>query len=193
MNGLRISKYPVLPVLLNRFSARAIADEPVLEAELMTLFEAASWAPSSYNNQPWRFIYGYKGTPEWQTLYELLVPFNQSWAGNASVLVLVVSHTLFEFNNKPSRTHSFDTGAACENLAIQGVSMGLVVHAMEGFDYEKARVVCQVPKEYTVEAVFAIGKPGKIENLPQDMAQRETLSQRKPLEQIVMHGTYKTL
>jgi nitroreductase len=186
----RTSQYPVKTLILNRWSPRAMSGESLEDATLMALFEAARWAPSSYNGQPWRFVYAKRGTAFWQPLFDCLVPFNQSWAKNAAALVIVCSRTTFELNNKPSRTHSFDTGAACENLALQGSAMGLVVHAMEGFDYDKAANVTNVPKEYRVEVMFALGKPGNISDLPKELQEREVLSDRKPLAEIVFEGTF---
>jgi nitroreductase len=106
-------------------------------------------------------------------------------------LVIVCSRAIFELNNKPSRTHSFDTGAACENMALQGSVMGLVVHALEGFDYDKAATVIKLPKDYAVEAMFAIGKPGKVEDLPKELQEREVLSDRKPVAEIIFEGMFK--
>jgi nitroreductase len=188
----RKSTYPISDFILNRWSPRAMDPEQwVSEQELMTLFEAARWAQSSYNNQPWRFIYARRNTPEWDVLFNLMVPFNQSWTKNASYLALVISRNNFTYNNEPSRTHSFDTGAASENLALQGSINGLVVHGMEGFDYEKAKEATHVPADYTVEALFAIGKPGKKELLPVELQKREVMTDRKPLSEFVFKGTFK--
>ena len=113
--------HTILDLILNRHSPRAMSGEKFTEHELLQLFEAARWAPSSFNNQPWRFIYAHRETAAWKVLFDLMVPFNQSWAKDAAVLLVVVSSNLFEKTKKPSRTHSFDTGAAWENLALQAV------------------------------------------------------------------------
>lgn len=118
------------------------------------------------------------------------MPFNQSWAKNASFLILVISRNNFIFNDKLSRTHSFDTGAAAQNLALQGHINGLVVHGMEGFDYNKAKTACHIPDGYTVEAMFAVGKPGPTEDLPQPLREREVLSDREPLATLVFEGVF---
>ena len=186
----RTSKYPISDIILNRWSPRAMSGEEISDDELMTLFEAARWAPSSYNNQPWRFVYAGRGTKHWDTLLGLLVPMNQAWAKNASALVVLITRNTFEFNGEPSRTHSFDAGSAWENMALQGSTMGLVIHAMEGFDYDKARELLGVPEGHTVEAMVAIGKPGKKEDLPQGMQGREAPSDRKPLEEIIFEGRF---
>lgn len=187
----RKSTYKVEPYIINRWSPRAMSGEAITQEELMTLIDAAHWAPSSFNNQPWRLIYGYRETPEWDKLYNLLVPANQAWVRNGGALVLVVSHNNFEYNNKPSRTHSFDTGAAMENFALQGEAMNLIVHGMEGFDYDKARSVYGIPEDYTVEAMFVVGKKGSIEVLPEQLQQKEIPSGRKALSEIAFHGYFK--
>jgi len=186
----RTPQYPVHPIIVNRWSGRAMSGESVTDQELFSLFEAARWAPSSYNNQSWRFIYAKRDTPSWKTLFNLLVPFNQDWAKNASVLIVAFSKTTFDHNGKPARTHAFDTGAAWENLALQGVSMGLVVHGMEGFDYEKAKKDLKIPDDYEVHAMIVVGKPGKKEDLPPELQERETPSDRKPITQFIFEGTF---
>lgn len=165
--------------------------EEISDEELMTLFEAARWAPSSYNGQPWRFIYAKRNTEHWKQLFGLMVEFNQSWAKNAAVLVVVVSKKTFEFNSKPARTHSFDAGAAWENMALQATSIGLVTHGMEGFDYERAKEVLEIPDDYQVEAMIAIGKRGQKESLPAELQQRESPSDRKELKEIVVEGKFR--
>lgn len=189
---VRKPEYPVHPLILSRWSPRSMTGESIEDEELMSLLEAARWAPSCYNNQPWRFIYAKRDTPEWDHLYSLLVEFNQKWTANAAVLILVISHKVFEMNQKPSVTHSFDTGAACAYLALEGTARGLVVHAMQGFDYEKARDVCQIPDDFAVEAMIAIGKRGKKEDLPEEIQKKEVPSGRKPLNELMMEGKYKT-
>lgn len=184
----RVAAYPIQDVILNRWSARAMSGEAVSKEELISLFEAARWAPSSYNNQPWRFIYGFKGTPAWDRLFKLLVEFNQTWCAHGSVLILALSRTRFAYNNEPSRTHSFDTGAACENLAIQACEQGLVVHGLEGFDYDAARIEFKVPELYAIEAMFVIGKPGAISVLPPELQKREVMSDRNSIDTFAFEG-----
>lgn len=186
----RKANYKILDLILNRWSPRAMSGEPISDVELNTLFEAARWAPSSYNAQSWRFVYAKRDTKSWNTLFNLMVPFNQSWAQGAAVLMVIFSRDAFEHNNKPSRTHSFDTGAACENLALQAYSMGLVAHAMEGFDYERAKKDLSIPDGYTVEAMIAVGRPGKKEDLPQNLQERELPSDRKRIQEFVFEGSF---
>ncbi len=183
--------YPVESWIVNRWSPRALSGEEIGQEDLMTLFEAARWAPSSYNGQPWRFFYARRDHAHWDEFFDLMVEFNQGWAKDAAVLIVVVSRTTFEHNDKPAQTHSFDTGSAWENLALQASAMGLVAHGMQGFDYDKARQVLQLPDHYHVEAMVAVGRPGKLEDLPEDLREREKPSGRKPLEDIICEGPYQ--
>jgi len=159
--------------------------------DLMRLFEAARWAPSSFNNQPWRILYARKGTEHWERFFGLLVDVNQAWVKNAGVLLVIISKKTFDHNGKPSITHAFDTGAAWENLALQGAALGLVVHGMQGFDYDKARTELGVPEEYSVEAMVAIGLPGKKEDLPEKLQERETPSDRRKVADTIFEGKFK--
>jgi hypothetical protein len=132
---------PIEPLLLRRWSPRALAGTPVSADDLATLFEAARWAPSTYNEQEWRFLYAHREGPHWATFFDLLGEGNRAWCHRAGVLVVVLSHKVFARNGKPNPVHTYDAGAAGENLALQGGAMGLVVHGMMGFDYGRARVV----------------------------------------------------
>lgn len=188
--SIRRPDYPIDTLFFKRWSARAMTGEPITDEQLMSLFEAARWAPSSYNGQPWRFVYAKCKTPHFETFLSLMVPFNQSWAHTAAVLVVLISRDTFTWDNKTARTHSFDTGAAWQNICLQGHLMGLVVHGMEGFDYEKARHDLHIPIGYTIEAMCAIGKPGRKEDLPADLQKREEPSQRNLVSSFVREGTF---
>ncbi len=187
----RKAQYQIEDLVLNRWSPRAMSGESINHEEFMRLIEAARWAPSSYNGQPWRFIYAHRDTPAWKKIFDLMIPFNQGWAKNAAILVVVVSTANFEFNNKSSRTHSFDAGAAWENLALQGWAMGLVVHGMEGFDYDKAHKDLNIPSDCVVEMMFAIGKPGRKEDLSKELQEREEPSDRKPAQELIFEGEWR--
>jgi len=187
----RKADYPISSFILNRWSPRAMTGEPMTKDELFPLFEAARWAPSSYNNQPWIFIYGLRGTNAWKTLHDLQAPFNQGWTKNSSALVLALSKNNFYHNDKPSVTHSFDTGAAWMALALEGHERGLVVHGMEGFDYEGAKKKLLIPSDYTVHAMIAIGKPAPKETLSPELQAKEVPSGRKPISEFVMEGVFK--
>jgi len=187
----RTPDHPVEPLLVNRWSPRAMSGQPLSGDDLLRLLEAARWAPSSYNEQPWRFLYAQRGGPHWQTFFDLLVEGNQVWAKNAAVLFVVVSRTTFARNNQPNRVHTFDCGAAWQNLALQACAMGLVAHGMVGFDHEKARQVLDVPDDHRVEAMIAVGRPGRIEDLPQRLREREFPSPRKPVSEWAWEGKFR--
>jgi nitroreductase len=182
--------YPIDPFFADRWSPRSFLPEPIAEGDLQAIFEAARWAPSSYNNQPWRFLYARRDTPEWPLFLNLLVEQNQVWAKNASVLVLIISNTQFDHNGKPSPTHSFDAGAAWQNLALQAWLKGYATHGMQGFDYEAAQKVLEIPKEFKVEAMISLGKEGPKEALPPEIQEREKPSPRRPLNETIAEGKF---
>ena len=164
--------------------------EAMSEEELAPLFEAARWAPSAYNAQPWKFLYAHRDTPEWDLFYNLMVEFNQMWTKNASVLLVVLSKKTSE-NGHPNQTHSFDAGAAWMSLALEGSARGLVVHGMSGFDYEKTQKALEIPEDYQVEAMIAVGKRAPKEALPEGMQERELPSDRKPITSFTKQGKFK--
>ena len=165
--------------------------EELKENEFMPLFEAARWAPSSYNAQQWRFLYAKRNTKNWGIFLELLAQGNNIWAKKAGVLAVIISRKNFEHNEKPSITHIFDAGAAWENLALEGARRGLVVHGMEGFDYASAKKVLEIPDNFAVCAMVAIGRRGKKEDLPEDYQDMEQPNGRKPLNVIAIEGKFK--
>lgn len=185
----RIAQYPVLDLIKNRWSPRSMTGEPISKEELFSLFEAARWAPSSYNNQPWRFIYALKGSAEFDLFCDLLGPTN-GWAKNASVLILAISRTLFEYDDSYARTHTLDTGAAAENMFLQAFSMGLAMRGMQGFDYEKAREVLKIPQEYSVEALYAVGRKAPDEDLEEQYRLKDQPTDRKPVQDFVYEGVF---
>ncbi len=184
------TNHPIHPLIANRWSARAMSGEAVTQQELASLFEAARFAPSSYNGQPWSFLYAKKGTPHWDLFFNLLVPFNQQWCANASVLGVSLARKTFAHNNKPCRTHAYDTGAAWALLSIEGCHLGLVVHGMEGFDYDRARKELSVPDGYEILAMFAVGRPGPKEVLSQELQAKEMPGLRKPIEEFAFEGIF---
>ncbi|MCU0679818.1 MAG: nitroreductase family protein [Planctomycetes bacterium] len=188
---MRVSKYNINHLILKRWSPRALSGEMITDEDFLALLEAARFAPSSFNDQPWRFIYGKKGTEAWEKLFSLLIDFNKSWAERASHLVLIISRKNFSYNNNFNINHSFDAGAAWENLALEATSRNLVSHAIAGFDFEKAKVILNIPNDYSVEAMVVIGRPGKKEDLPAILQEREVLTERKDLEELIMEGEFK--
>ncbi|MBI3508482.1 MAG: nitroreductase family protein [Chlamydiia bacterium] len=191
MTSHRKSDYPIQPLILNRWSPRAMSGEGLSDAEIFSLFEAARWAPSSYNAQPWRFLYAKKDTPHWKTFFDLLGEFNQSWCDKAALLGVSLARKTFEKNNKPSPTHAYDAGAAWENICLEGTSRGFVVHGMEGFDYQKARSSLKIPLEYEILAMFAIGKKAPKESLSPDLQKREVPSERKKVAEFAFEGHFR--
>jgi nitroreductase len=188
---IRKADFPIEPLLLDRWSPRAMSGEEISRGELMRLFEAARWAPSSFNAQQWRALYARRGTEHWQTFVDLLVEANKTWAKNAGALVVFISRKMFDHNDEPSITHSYDAGAAWENFALQGFQQNLVVHGMEGFDYERARKELRIPDEFQVQAMAAVGKPGSKELLPERLRARESPNDRRKVSESVFDGPFK--
>ena len=166
-----------------------MSGQPVSEADLMRLLEAARWAPSSGNSQPWRFVYARAGTPHFDRLFQLLVEANRAWCVRAGALIVTLSKTKLD-NGNPARTHSYDTGAAWMSIALQGSLMGLVVHGMAGFDRDRARVDLNVPEDIDVEAMIAVGHPGKVEDLSERDQAREKPSTRRPVQELIFEGRF---
>lgn len=182
----RIPEYPVDKLFITRWSPRAMSGEAITKEELMSLFEAARWAPSAFNNQSWRFLYSLKGSETWDTYFGLLAEGNQAWVNNAGALVLILSKTTFDYNGKPTKTHAFDMGAAWGSFALQGSANGLVIHGMQGFDYDRAKTELKIPDSYDIQAMAAVGKPGNPASLPQKLRDMEIPSTRKSLSEIAV-------
>jgi nitroreductase len=186
----RRADFPIEALFIRRWSPRAMNGQPLSEEELFTLFEAARWAPSTYNEQEWRFLYARRDTPSWPLFLDLLVEFNRAWCQHAALLAVILAHKVFQKSGKPNPVHVFDCGLAYENLALQGTVMGLVVHGMQGFDFEKARTALAVPDDYAVVAMFAVGHPGDPGNLPETLRQREVPSGRRPIRELMYEGVF---
>jgi nitroreductase len=188
ING-RTTEYPIDDIFLKRHSPRAMSGEALTKEELMTLFEAARWAPSAFNAQPWKFIYVVRDTPEFEKFLSFLMEGNRIWCSRASALIVTISKNSTK-DGKPAVTHSLDTGSAWENLSLQASLMNLAAHGMAGFDYILAKKELGIPDDHNVEMMIAVGKPGKVEDLPEPLRARETPSDRKPLEEIVFEGKF---
>ncbi len=188
----RRADHPIDPLFLTRTSPRAFTDAALTEAELLTLLEAARWAPSASNNQPWRFVYGLRGDAGFANIADTLVPFNRDWAEKAAALVVVASKTTVESHGetKPNVWHAFDAGAAWMSLALQAHLKGLFAHAMGGFDREKAAQTLNLPADHALHAVVAIGTRGAPETLPEGLRPREVPSPRRPLTEIAKPGRF---
>ena len=188
----RQADHPIAAQFLTRWSPRAFADVAMTEAQLMSVLEAARWAPSASNHQPWRFVWGLRGDAGFNAILETLVPFNRSWAEKAAALVVVASvdHIERDGVSSPNAYHTFDAGAAWAQMGLQAQDMGLAAHAMAGFDHDTARRVLQVPAGTVVQAVVAIGTKGDATLLPEALQAREHMSPRLPLTQLARHGSF---
>ena len=189
----RSADHAIDPIFLDRWSPRAFTGEAMPQDMLLSLFEAARWAPSAANGQPWRFIYGHRGTAAFDTIYDTLDEGNRRWADKASVLAVIVSQTHrkgADGEMRPAYTHAFDTGAAWAYLALQATRAGYHAHGMGGIDRAKAMQVLGIPDGFRVEAGLAIGKIAPKETLPEDLMKREVPSTRKPVDEFVSEGRF---
>lgn len=187
---VRKPDYLIEQLLVDRWSPRAMTGEAMPVEELMPLFEAARWAPSSFNAQQWRALYAGRESEHWPRFLDLLVDANKSWAKNAAYFVLFISRRLFDHNDKPSITHSFDAGAAWENFALQAFRQGLAVHGMQGFDYERARTELNIPDDFQVEAMAAVGRLAPKEVLPAALQKRELPNERRKVSESICEGSF---
>ena len=171
--------------IANRWSGRAFdAAKPVSKEQILSLCEAARWAPSCFGDEPWRFIVWDKNTnaEAWQKAFDCLAPSNQTWVKNAPVLLLVCADTLFGHNQTPNRWAQYDTGAAAENLCLQAADLGLMAHQMGGFNADAAREVFAIPTQITLMAMVAVGYAGDANQLPDELKARELAARkRKPI------------
>lgn len=196
MTSERFPDHPIDQIFLNRWSPRAYDPTSMPAADLLTILEAARWAPSAYNFQPWRFLYSHRGDAHWRQFLNLLDPFNESWAQHASALVVVLSDTLTPADNsraqKLLRSHSFDVGAAWAQLALQSTALGYQAHAMAGIYFDQVREELLVPENYRVEVAIAIGKRADPSVLPEALQARERPSERLPVKEIAFPGVFPT-
>ncbi len=186
------SDFPVHELIRERWSPRAFADKPVPQDVLRSIFEAARWAPSSNNEQPWAYIVATNDDKEnFEKMLSVLVEFNAGWAKSAPVLALAVARLTFAKNNTPNRNAQYDTGAASALLSMEATAHGLAVHQMAGFDPEKARQVFGIPPGWEPIAALAIGYQGDPASLPPPLKDREIAPRtRKPIAEFVMAGQW---
>lgn len=190
-----ITQQAIHELLANRWSGRAYdADQSVSKEQVVSLLEAARWAPSCFGDQPWRYVVCNKADnlQAWQAAFDCLVPGNQGWAVNAPVLLLICADTLFGHNDKPNKWAAYDTGAATENLCLQATALGLMAHQMGGFDADKARAAFNVPERYQILAMVTVGYQASVDSLSGEVKERELAARsRKPLEELFFNGVWQ--
>jgi nitroreductase len=185
--------HPVDPIFTARWSPRGFDRSVIPEADLHTIFEAARWAPSAFNAQPWRFLYARRESADWARFVSLLMPFNQIWAQNAAVLIYLCSDTLREMKPgqlSPSHTHSFDTGAAWASMALQATMLGYHAHGMAGVEWDRVREELKVPDRFRIDAACVIGRAGALDLLDEKNRARETPSDRRPVGETAFAGDF---
>ena len=187
-----LTQVPIADLIAQRWSPRAFdASKPVSNVQVLSLLEAARWAPSCFGDQPWRFIVCQKNSKQnadesaWKNAFDCLAPSNQTWVKAAPILMLTCADTLFGHNQQPNRWAQHDTGAAAENLCLQASHMGLAAHQMGGFNADLARDKFAIPAQFTPMAMIAVGYAGDPNQLPEELKQRELAERkRKPLGEL---------
>lgn len=187
--SVRALDFPADAAFVNRWSPRAFSPEPIDDQTLVTVFEAARWAASSFNEQPWRFLMA-RTDANRQKFLGFIAPFNRTWAEAAPVLVLVVSKKTFSHNGTPNPVHVYDAGTASGYMALQACLSGLVMHGMAGFDKDGAKTALHIPDDFEPIAVYALGKQGDKNALPPKLQEREVPSGRRPVSESVMEGGF---
>lgn len=191
----RKTTHPIEDLFLNRWSPRAFEATPMPHEHLMAILEAARWAPSTYNIQPWRFLFSHREDEHWDLYLSLLDDFNRAWAQNASALIFLFSDSMTPERDgrpaKPARNHSFDAGAAWAQLALQSTALGYQAHAMAGVHYDQLHSALKMPENYKAEIAVAIGKQTAPNNLPEALREREVPSGRLPLSAIASAGVFE--
>jgi nitroreductase len=194
MTQARTAAHGVSPIFIDRWSPRGFDESSLAEGDLKRLFEAAHWAPSAYNSQPWRFICARRGTPAWQGCLDLLLPGNRAWAQRASALVFAVSAQKFtppgggEAIDTGYSSH--DTGAAVAYLVLQASLAGLAAHVVGGFDRQAAQRVLAIPDGFRLESAIVIGRLGSAETLSPELRAREAPNGRRPVESLIAEGRF---
>ena len=191
----RTSDHEIEPLFLQRWSPRAFTGEAMPAETLARIFEAARWAPSSYNSQPWRFLYAHRNGAAWPMFLGVLGETNRTWAQHAAVLMVLISKNTMRpagaQHDIPSHSHSLDAGAAWAHLALQATALGWHAHGMVGFDIPRAAVELEVPEGYRVEAAIALGKRGDKATLPEALQAREAPNGRNPVESFAFEGNFR--
>lgn len=194
-SSLRKPDHPVNPAFINRWSPRSFVPKPMPDADLKTILEAARWAPSAFNVQPWRFIYAHRDDAKFQEFLDLLIPFNKSWAHTASALIFVISDMIMpgegDRPDQSSAYHGFDTGAAWAHAALQASMLGYHAHATAIGDKNAIRKALNIPERFDVQIAFAVGTLGDPADLPDGLREREIPSNRRDLSDTAWSGGFK--
>jgi nitroreductase len=179
-------------LIVDRWSPRSFDGSAISQEDLEVIFEAAGWAPSAYNVQPWTFLYAKNGDENWDLFLSGLVEFNQAWAKSASVLVYVVSDKYMRSDkgNTDNHSHSFDAGSAWALAALQAQAMGYHTHGMSGIKFGETETLLGIPEDHRLEAAFVIGRQAPKEQLPDFLQEREVPSGRKPVSEIMKAGKF---
>jgi nitroreductase len=189
------TQQPIHDIIANRWSGRAYdASKPVSKEQIISLLEAARWAPSCFGDEPWRYVVCNKADnmQAWQAAFDCLVPGNQGWAVNAPVLLLICADTVFRANGKPNKWAPYDTGAATENLCLQAAASGLMAHQMGGFDADKARASFKVPERYQILPMVTVGYQAPADTLSDEVKERELAARnRQPLGELFFDGAWE--
>ena len=191
-----ITRVQIDPLIASRWSPRAFDPEGAVDREKITaLLEAAHWAPSCYNDQPWRFIVcnRHDNKVAWQLALSCLMSINQLWAKNAPLLIIACANEIFTHNGKANRWAQYDTGAASMNICLQATALGLFAHQMGGFDAERAHGIFKLPQDLTPMSVIAVGHHGGLDGLEEGFVAGETAArEREPLESHFFNGDFET-
>lgn len=189
-----ITQAPIHDIIANRWSPRAYdANKALSQKQIISLLEAARWAPSCFGDEPWRFVVWDKNQDEtaWEKAYDCIVPGNQTWAKDAPVLILICADTLFSHNQKPNRWANYDTGAAAVSLCLQATSMGLVTHQMGGFDGEKTHAAFGIPEQIEMMSMLAVGYAADADTLSDEFKERALAPRkRRPLGELFYDGVW---
>lgn len=190
----RQADHDILPIFTERWSPRSFTDEAMPDDVLHVLFEAARWAPSAFNSQPWRFVHARRGGPDWDLFVSLLNPYNQEWARHAAVLVYVLSAPTYipdgKTDARPTTNRSFDCGTAWGYLALQAHALGWAAHGMAGIETDRIPAALNAPEGFQAEIAIAIGRLGPIENLSESFQKKEFPSQRRPAADFAFAGRF---
>lgn len=181
--GKRDFNVEILKEIKERWSPRAFSTEKIDDKDIMGLLEAARYAPSCFNEQPWRFIVA-KSDEELDKMRSIIVDSNRVWADNAPVLIMLLSKKSFEHNDKENYWHMFDAGTAWGYMSIEGERRGLITHAMGGFKRKKSREIYNIPEDYSILTVVAVGKYGEKDKLPEELKKMEQPGTRKNIQSL---------